>query len=507
MILCFTVYYIDVFFFLQAPVNDANMILDSFKNASVSGHIYSLPQGIEVICGNEGEHGILEIKSKEPAYYQVSRGSHKIVLWNNLTMTNPLEGTKTFRKEKRRLEKHIAGFFETTGNGLFCVDFSQYKVKTSIMNQCQISSYPPNFCRPIVFQPFTFFKDGERSGGAYFTLSSTFPLDTERRHHMQHRAIKKIITGLCLRPNFLMVTEKGEYADLVDMVYLNVPHFEEKKIVDFREIDGIHPYETANVEMLQNLLPFFAAISQTRSPSLFFHFPLAEYLIHGISIFLEGNMTLKALDVYANLLVNYASTLKQKLLANLENVKIHFSSPLEVLIQNTVLSDVSFTHQFFQNIGIPLEQDESDRSMQGRKVAVLALEYLKEQPGIAGAVWTRVSEQALQDEQDLSLKCLTDWSNSVHVAIQSFGSADGEVAVVDDACERRITIAYKNYFQADSWPPILCFHWLMPLGMSSVPSLFLLPVNPDGEHCSIMEIKEMIHISSNRISKHGVSTL
>jgi hypothetical protein len=40
-----------------------------------------------------------------------------------------------------------------------------------------------------------------------------------------------------------MITEKGEYADLVDMVYLNVPHFQEKKVVDFKKIDGIHPYK------------------------------------------------------------------------------------------------------------------------------------------------------------------------------------------------------------------------------------------------------------------------
>jgi hypothetical protein len=139
-----------------------------------------------------------------------------------------------------------------------------------------------------------------------------------------------------------------------------------------------------------------------------------------------------------------------------------------------------------------------------REIAYVALQYLKAQPGIAGVAWTRISEQVMQDGRDLSLKCLTDWSNSVHVAIQSFGSSDGEVAVVDDSCERRITIAFKKYFQADSWPSILCFHWLMPIGIPSVSSLFLLPVNPDGEYCSITEIQTMIRESSKRISKLGV---
>ncbi len=478
------------------------MKLDAFKNDSVSGHIYSLPQGIEVICESEKQHGILEVRSKATTHYQVSRGGHKIVLWNDSTMLNPLESNKKFRKEKKRLEKHIASVFEATVEGLFSIDFMACEVKTTIENQCQVSSYLPNFCKPIVFQPFAFFKDGERSGGAYFTLSSTRPLESEQKVHSKclRLAIQKIITGLCLRPNVIMITEKGEHADLVDMVYLNVPNFQEKKIVDIRKIDGIHPYETANVEMLQNLLPFFTAISQTRSPSLFFHLPLAEYLIHGISIFLAGNMTLEALDVYANLLVNYASVLQQKLSAHLENVIIHFSSPLQILIQNI---EGSFTRQFFQNIGIPLEQDKPDRNM-GRKVAVVALECLKEQPGVAGVAWTRVSEQFLQDGQDLSLKCLTDWSNSVHVAIHSFGSSEGEVAVVDDSWERRITIAFKKCFQADSWPSILCFHWLMPLGMPSVSSLFHLPVKPDGEHCSVTETQRMIRISSSRISKHAV---
>ena len=481
------------------------MILDSFKKESVSGHIlYSLPQGIEVICENEKEHGILEVRSKSSAHYRVSRGGHTIILWNNPPISNPLESDKKFRKEKNRLEKHIASVFEATGNGSFSIDNSQCEVKTNTTNPCQISSYIPNFCKPIVFQPFVFFKDGARSGGAYFTVSSTLPLKSEKTINLKcHVPLQKIITGLCLRPNFLMITEKGEYADLVDMVYLNVPHFQEKKVVDFKKIDGIHPYETANLEMLQNLLPFLTAISQTRSPSLFFHLPLAEYLIHGISIFLAGNITLEALDVYADLLVNYESALQRKLLVCLENVIIQFSSPLDVLIQSIVFTEGSFTRQFFQNIGIPLGQDKPDRNMV-REIAYVALQYLKAQPGIAGVAWTRISEQVMQDGRDLSLKCLTDWSNSVHVAIQSFGSSDGEVAVVDDSWERRITIAFKKYFQADSWPSILCFHWLMPMGTPSVSSLFHLPVNPDGEHCSITEIQTMIRESSKRISKLGV---
>ena len=489
--------------FQEIPVDGVNMMLDSFKKDSVSGHIYSLPQGIEVICDNKKEHGILEVRSKATAHYRVSRGGHTIVLWNNPPITNPLESDKKFRKEKKRLEKHIASVFEGTGRGLFSIDFSQCEVKTNTINQCQISSYIPNCFKPIVFQPFAFFIDGVRSGGAYFTMSSTLPLESGKTINLKCHAVQKVITGLCLRPNFLMITEKGDYADLVDMIHLNVPQFQEKNIVDFRKIDGIHPYETANVEMLQNLLPFFTAISQTGSPSLFFHLPLAEYLIHGISIFLAGNMTLEALDVYANLLVNYASGLQRKLLACLENVIIQFSSPLEALVQSISLPEGSFTRQFFQNIGIPLGQDKPDRNL-GREVAYVALQYLKAQQGISGVAWTRISEQVLQDGRDLSLKCLTDWSNSVHVAIQSFGSLDGEVAVVDDSWERRITVAFKKHFQADSWPSVLCFHWLMPLGMHSVSSLCDLPVNPDGERWSITEIQAMIHESSNRISKHGV---
>ena len=264
------------------------------------------------------------------------------------------------------------------------------------MNPYQINSYIPNFCKPIVFQPFVFFKDGARTGGAYFTVSSTLPLESGKTINLKCHAVQKVITGLCLRPNFLMITENGDYADLFDLVYLNVPHIQEKKTVDFRKIDGIHPYETANLEMLQNLLPFFTAISQTGSPSLFFHLPLAEYLIHGISIFLAGNMTLEALDVYAHLIINYASALHRKLLACLENMIIQFSSPLDVLIQSIVFPEGSFTRQFFQNIGIPLGQDKPDRNMV-REIAYVALQYLKAQPGIAGIAWTKISEQVLQD--------------------------------------------------------------------------------------------------------------
>jgi hypothetical protein len=31
-----------------------------------------------------------------------------------------------------------------------------------------------------------------------------------------------------------MITENGDYADLFDLVYLNVAHIQEKKTVDFR---------------------------------------------------------------------------------------------------------------------------------------------------------------------------------------------------------------------------------------------------------------------------------
>ena len=475
------------------------MRLDPSRNDSGTGDIYSLLQGIEVFCRSGDEHGILEITSttQKTPHYQVTRGHDRLDLW---TPTNPLESKKKFRKEKKKLKEHISNIFDATENGLFSIGFNQYEVKTNMTNRCQVSNSPPKNFTPIVFQPFAFFKDGAVSGGAYFTISSICSQDITT---LAPDGVQKIITGICLRPNFIMVTEKGENADLVDMIYLNVPDFEEKKIVDFRQIDGIHPYETANLEMLQNLLPFFNSISRTGSPALFFHLPLAEYLIRGIGIFLAANITLEALDIYANLLMKYASELQQKLSSHLENVEFHFSSPLQILIQDTVPPEGSFTRQFFQNIGVPLKQDKPDRNM-ARKVAGVALEYLKQQPGIAGVAWTTVSKHLPQEGKDLSLKCLTDWSNSVHVAIHSFESSDGEVAVVDDAWERRITLAFKKYHDG-SWPSILCFHWLMPLGTPSVSSLYHLPVNADNEHCSINDIQRMIRTSSNRISEHGLS--
>ena len=134
-----------------------------------------------------------------------------------------------------------------------------------------------------------------------------------------------------------------------------------------------------------------------------------------------------------------------------------------------------------------------------KRVARVALEYLRKQTGIAGVAWKKISEEGMKGGKDLSLKCLTDWSNIVHVAIQSFGSSDGEVAVVDDSWERRIVIAFKKYFKADYWPSIQCLHWLMPLGMPSISSLCHLPVNPDGKECSTEEVQRMIRVSSNRI--------
>ena len=43
-------------------------------------------------------------------------------------------------------------------------------------------------------------------------------------------------------------------------------------------------------------------------------------------------MTIHTLDVYANLMVAYTSRLQQNLLEKLENVEIHFSSPLDTLM-------------------------------------------------------------------------------------------------------------------------------------------------------------------------------
>ena len=483
--------------------HDAEIKSKSLNNFSTFGHVYSLPQGIEVICSRHGDHGVVEVKSNSQVYYQVVRGSHKVVLWNDLTMTNPLEDNKMFKKEKRRLKKCINCLFGKAGDGVLGIGFGRYEVRTRGTNECQISCYLPNFCKPVVFQPFSFLKDGERSGGAYFTVSSTLSVEKEViNHQSKKQAVNKIITGMCLSPNLLMIDENRDYVDLVDKVYLNVPSFKETKIVDFMKVDGPHPYEMANLEMLRNLFPFFTAISQSSSPSLYFHLPLPEYLLHGISLFLEGNMTVQALDRYADLLSGYVSTLRKNLSQKLENARIHFSSPLETLTENAVRSSGSFASHFFQDLGIPLEQDDFDRSM-GRRVAAAALEYLKERPGISGDVWRRLSEQALKDEQELSLKCLTNWSSSVHVAMQSFASESGEVAVVDDAWERRIIQVFKKYIQTDDWPSIQCFHWLMPVGMSSISSLFHLPVSPGGELSSIFEMEEIIHGSSIRISTHA----
>ena len=144
-----------------------------------------------MLCDNNEDHGISEVKSTaEAVHYQVSRGNSTIVLWDDQTMANPFGDSKSFQKEKRRLDKQIASFFDAKDNGLFSIGFGQCEVKTSVANKCQISIHLPNFCKPIVFQPFAFFKDGARSGGAYFTLSSTLPPVNQNDNR-----IKKLLQG------------------------------------------------------------------------------------------------------------------------------------------------------------------------------------------------------------------------------------------------------------------------------------------------------------------------
>lgn len=68
-----------------------------------------------------------------------------------------------------------------------------------------------------------------------------------------------------------MLNKDGEYADMVDKIYVSAPSVKEIKIVDFKRVVKIHPYETANVKLLRNLFSFFAAIARCSSPSLMFN--------------------------------------------------------------------------------------------------------------------------------------------------------------------------------------------------------------------------------------------
>ena len=260
----------------------------------VESRVHSFVQGIEIISFEDSLCCDGHIATS-PSDHQISIGEKKLMLWDFSNDTNPLATRKSFRKEKRALMTEICRCFKKLDSTIYHLKHGEYEVETCTASHRQISFISPARRRSIVFQPFVFKKNKNKVGGLYLNISHTSRILEQNECLVQQNKTKKILTGMCLRPNVHALDANN------NKIEMNFTRSISTQIIGFDTMSGFHLYETSFLEILHNLSPLFVTISQSSKPQLFFHLPLPEYLLYGVSLFLNGEITADVLDLYASL--------------------------------------------------------------------------------------------------------------------------------------------------------------------------------------------------------------
>lgn len=148
------------------------------------------------------------------------------------------------------------------------------------------------------------------------------------KNENQGNRFNVFVTNGCLFGTYIQgIQQNGAKVSLIDhQLQIKSP------IIDIEMEDEFHPYEKNSFQTLIKHLPLMRKIG-THDFSILYHLPVIDYMLYGVLLYLQGNMSYSALDKYITQIVIRGERHKNQLeeIAKKQHVNIAIKSPFENL--------------------------------------------------------------------------------------------------------------------------------------------------------------------------------
>ncbi|EDV25684.1 uncharacterized protein TRIADDRAFT_56046 [Trichoplax adhaerens] len=393
---------------------------------------------------------------------------------------------KTKRRRTRDYNRHtdiIRRFFNSDSDAInYPVGCYSVRIFVDDNQSCLITKDR----RRDAYHPIAFLRDNKLIGGLYANFDRyVHPSLSEKVISIDEKPIRSIITAVCLYGYNLKGIDNCENQYPITSATHNLQQDQTIERIKL-ECDEWHPYEKLIHQTLENMVPFFYVIGKGTMPTLYFHLPIAEYIIVGLQLFLTNYMTRKAFDDY----IDYITERSRKHRQWLDNYSSRYNITLitEAPISRLVLerNDEFCLQRFMDGIDVPLSLLNGIDKESGNKIAEHVSQrcwiwLCESQVEPYRSVWRYIkSQKDLHcNEEELyngySLISLKYISYIAYLACVKQMEKVGQVLMVQPLDEKQVSVAYKNLL-GDKYGGILGFHWMVPIvsNISTMDTLFTL---------------------------------
>lgn len=431
--------------------------------------------------------GVIALNLQPPTAYPLRSWGRTMALFKEETQDMYLSddfhaesNSKKHLKFIRKNGRYLMDLFNGKEDMLEHIS-GDYKIRISLSGN--VYNMVSSEVRSEVYVPVAVFHKNKLRGGAYAYIwrccTAEQAMDNQTRP-LASAPVTAIVTGMCMfGTNIMGVDQNGCKHPLTNTFYTLPAGACIERIELARE--GLHPYEQMMLREFELQLPMMKALGNGLSQKIFYQCVHAEYILYGINAYIRGEITLRALHVYARYVSERASLIRDAIEKSCERHGVEFDggrSTLSCLFDDTKtekgLAAENWDLNFILMHGIQADEIASNISPEKRltilrNVFLKCIDKLAAQTGVHGEVWCHIKKRIFDHDGEgdarintSSLLTLNFLNYAAKVAIVKGSHPTENLCLLHPFQEKAMALAYKD-LHAEKFGEILAINWVPPI--------------------------------------------
>ena len=275
---------------------------------------------------------------------------------------------------------------------------------------------------------------------------------TSTEELIDFKGFRQFVTAGCLfGGNLKGVTQNGFRCPLVDH-HLRLPLGEKIVRIDYDFAELANPFESILFIEFEKTCLLIDAFSELHAPKhLLYHLPTSDYILFGIKLFLNHEISVEALQHFYDLILVKKAEHIQKLgsMAQQHDIIINFVSPFDNLF--SVESPGANLEQLLLLLGMSLRLESPGCSVDHEKEVVSRCIHLLQTQNLnrlQQEKWIDFIVLSCKDGEITTIEALFKLANALIIATATHGLANDQTCSILPLSEKQIQVQYDRLRKA-----------------------------------------------------------
>lgn len=321
------------------------------------------------------------------------------------------------------------------------------------------------------------------------------------------QGFNRFVTGGCLFGSSLKAVDQSGNKFILIRHHLNPSKIYD---IDFDE-SGLNVYEEALFSELENIAILINKFStKDARKELFFHLPSYDYLLFGIKLFINGKMSLYALEKFINLVFGKAESYRIRLMDLFSsNIELFIQSPFDnlVSVKNNLKDILSTLNLSTDECFYECLNEEEKEKIEKRVAHQFLTELVNNNHNLVQKqVWQDFIEAANINSELSDIENLFKLANVVMLGVAAHKMQDNKVCSLVPLSEKQIQVNYaqmrkKHNRLRNDYPAIFHMTYMDPIIIDANNSSTLFYFDRCQETlCNLVKNKKMLEYMHKNIS-------